>query len=161
MVDILWAPWRMAYVSGGAQPAGCLFCAALAAADDTTQGILARAPSAILILNAFPYAPGHLMTATARHVASPEDLDAGESLELWRLTQQALVALRAEYRPDGFNLGVNVGRAAGAGVEGHLHLHIVPRWAGDTNFMPVVGAVKVMPESLEETFRRLRPRFPA
>jgi ATP adenylyltransferase len=160
-MDLLWAPWRMAYVRGAGQPVGCLFCSVLASADDTGQGILTRAPSALLMLNAFPYAPGHLMTATVRHVASPEDLDAAESHDLWRLTQQALVALRAEYRPDGFNVGANVGRAAGAGVEGHLHLHIVPRWAGDTNFMPVVGAVKVMPESLEETFRRLRPRFPA
>ena len=160
-MDLLWAPWRMAYVSGAGLPPGCLFCTVLADADDARHGILLRAPSALLMLNAFPYAPGHLMTATARHVGSPEDLDAAESLDLWRLTQQALVALRAEYRPDGFNLGANVGRAAGAGVDGHLHLHIVPRWAGDTNFMPVVGAVKVMPETLEETFRRLRARFTA
>ena len=160
-MDLLWAPWRLASVSGAGQPPGCLFCSVLVDADDARHGILLRAPSALLMLNAFPYAPGHLMTATARHVGSPEDLDAAESLDLWRLTQQALVALRAEYRPDGFNLGANVGRAAGAGVDGHLHLHIVPRWAGDTNFMPVVGAVKVMPETLEETFRRLRARFTA
>jgi ATP adenylyltransferase len=160
-MDLLWAPWRMAYVSGIAPQTGCLFCSVQADADDVRHGVLLRTPGALLMLNAFPYAPGHLMTATARHVGSPEDLDAGESLDLWRLTQQALAALRAEYRPDGFNLGANVGRAAGAGVDGHLHLHIVPRWAGDTNFMPVVGAVKVMPESLEETFRRLRARFPA
>jgi ATP adenylyltransferase len=159
-MEILWAPWRMAYVSGGAPPAGCLFCTVLAAGDDATQGILFRNPTAVALLNAFPYAPGHLMTATTRHVASPEDLDEEESVGLWGLTQRAIEALRAVYRPDGFNLGANVGRAAGAGVEGHLHLHIVPRWAGDTNFMPVVGAVKVMPESLEETFRRLRPHFP-
>ena len=158
-MDVLWAPWRMSYVGSGAPPPGCLFCTARASADDRQQGIVARLPGALLMLNAFPYAPGHLMAATTRHVASPEDLDAEESQGLWRLTQQALVALRAEYRPDGFNLGANVGRAAGAGVEGHLHLHIVPRWAGDTNFMPVVGAVKVMPESLEETFRRLAPYF--
>src|SRR5262245_29398748 len=160
-MDLLWAPWRMAYVRETAPPSGCLFCRVLTDADDARHGVLFRAPSALLMLNAFPYAPGHLMTATARHVGSPEDLDSAESLDLWRLTQQALAALRAEYRPDGFNLGANVGRAAGAGVDGHLHLHIVPRWAGDTNFMPVLGAVKVMPESLEETFRRLRPRFPA
>ncbi len=159
-MDILWAPWRMQYVTGEQQPAGCLFCALLAASDDAKQGILARARSAFLILNAFPYAPGHCMTATNRHVASPEELDAEESQDLWRLTQRAVAALRATYRPDGFNLGVNIGRAAGAGVEGHLHLHVVPRWAGDTNFMPIVGSVKVMPESPEDTFRRLRPHFP-
>ena len=160
-MDILWAPWRMRYVSGEQQPAGCLFCTVLAAPDDGKPGILSRARTAFLILNAFPYAPGHLMAATNRHVASPEHLDAEESLDLWRVMQQALAALRAAYRPDGFNLGGNIGRAAGAGVEGHLHLHIVPRWAGDTNFMAVVGSVKVMPESLEETFRRLRPHLPA
>jgi ATP adenylyltransferase len=158
-MDVLWAPWRMAYVSGAAQPAGCLFCSALATADDAKHGILHRAGTAFLILNAFPYASGHLMVATNRHVASPEDLDEGESLDLVRVTQRALAALRAVYRPDGFNLGANLGRVAGAGIEGHLHLHVVPRWAGDTNFMPVVGGVKVIPESLEETFRRLRPRL--
>jgi ATP adenylyltransferase len=99
------------------------------------------------------------MAVTTRHVASPEDLDAEESLELWQATQRAVTALRAVYRPEGFNVGANIGRVAGAGVEGHLHLHVVPRWAGDTNFMPVVGAVKVMPEGLEETFRRLRPHL--
>lgn len=160
-MEILWAPWRMAYVSGAQQPAGCLFCTVFAAGDDIGQGILTRGQTAFLILNAFPYAAGHLMVATRRHVGSPEELDAGETLELWRLLQRAVTALRAVYRPDGFNLGANIGRAAGAGVEGHLHLHIVPRWAGDTNFMPVVGAVKVISESLEDTFRRLRPHFDA
>lgn len=158
-MDVLWAPWRMAYVSGEAQPPGCLFCTALAAGDDAKHWILDRAGSAFLILNAFPYASGHLMVATVRHVASPEDLDEQESRDLMRATRRALAALRTAYRPDDFNLGVNVGRAAGAGVEGHLHLHVVPRWTGDTNFMPVVGSVKVMPESLEETFRRLRPHL--
>jgi ATP adenylyltransferase len=158
-MDILWAPWRMAYVSGAQPPAGCLFCTVLAAGDDDRCFVLARGRTAFLILNAFPYAPGHLMAATARHVASPEDLDAEEGLELWQATQRAVTALRAVYRPEGFNVGANIGRVAGAGVEGHLHLHVVPRWAGDTNFMPVVGAVKVMPESLEETLRRLRPHL--
>jgi len=159
LMDVLWAPWRMAYVSGERQPAGCLFCTALAGDDDARHGILHRGPSSFLILNAFPYASGHVMAATNRHVASPEELDDAESLELMRVIQRALTALRAVYRPDGFNVGVNLGRVAGAGVEGHLHVHVVPRWAGDTNFMPVVGAVKVIPESLEDTFRRLRPQL--
>jgi ATP adenylyltransferase len=158
-MDVLWAPWRMAYVSAAQSPAGCLFCTTLAAADDNRQFVLSRGRTAFLILNAFPYALGHLMAVTTRHVASPEDLDAEESLELWQTTQRAVTALRAVYRPEGFNVGANIGRVAGAGVEGHLHLHVVPRWAGDTNFMPVVGAVKVMPESLEETFSRLRPHL--
>ncbi len=160
-METLWAPWRMAYVSGVQPVTGCLFCTALAADEDERRLVLTRGRTAFLILNAFPYAPGHLMVATARHVGSPEELDASESLELWSLTQRALGALRAVYRPDGFNLGANIGRVAGAGVEGHLHLHVVPRWAGDTNFMPVVGGVKVLPESLETTFQRLRPRLDA
>lgn len=149
----------MAYVSSEAQPAGCLFCAALAAGDDANRWVLRRQGAAFVMLNAFPYASGHLMIAPTRHVASPEDLDEPESLDLVRATRGALAALRAVYRPDGFNLGVNLGRAAGAGVEGHLHLHVVPRWAGDTSFMPVVGSVKVLPESLDETYRRLRPHL--
>jgi ATP adenylyltransferase len=158
-MDVLWAPWRMVYVSGQHVVSGCVFCVALGGDDDAKQGILKRAPSAFLMLNGFPYSAGHLMVAPNRHVASPEDLDETESLDLMRLTQQGLGALRAAYRPDGFNLGANLGRVAGAGVEGHLHLHLVPRWAGDTNFMPVVSGVKVIPESLEETFRRLRPHL--
>ncbi|HEV8310993.1 MAG TPA: HIT domain-containing protein [Methylomirabilota bacterium] len=146
----------MSYVSGAHQPEGCLFCTALAAGDDAQHRILDRSRSAFLILNTFPYSSGHLMIAPNRHAASPEDLDDQESLDLMRVTRRALAALRAVYRPDGFNLGVNMGRAAGAGIEGHFHLHVVPRWAGDTNFMPVVGAVKVIPESLDETYRRLR-----
>ena len=155
-MDILWAPWRMSYVSGERQPAGCLFCAVLLAGDDVKHGVLTRGTSAFLMLNAFPYSSGHLMAAPVRHVASPEDLSDEESLDVMRLCCRALAALRTVYRPDGFNMGINMGRAAGAGVEGHLHLHVVPRWVGDTNFMPVVGSVKVMPESLDESFRRLR-----
>jgi ATP adenylyltransferase len=157
-MDVLWAPWRMAYVSGQAPP-GCFFCSAIAARDDADLLIVARGSSAFLMLNAFPYAVGHLMVAPHRHVASPEELDEAESLDLMRFTGRALGALRALYRPDGFNLGANLGRVAGAGVEGHLHLHVVPRWTGDTNFMPVVGAVKVLPETLDETLRRLQPHF--
>jgi len=158
-MDVLWAPWRSAYVSGQHQPAGCLFCTALAAADDERQGILHRGPSTFVMLNGFPYSSGHVMVAPNRHVASPEELDDAERLDLMRLAGRAVAALRATYRPDGFNLGANLGRVAGAGVEGHLHLHVVPRWAGDTNFMPVTAGVKVLSESLEDTFRRLRPHL--
>lgn len=156
-MNVLWAPWRMVYVSGAQPVSGCLFCTALSAHDDSRHGILTRSGRAFLILNAYPYSSGHLMAVTSRHVASPEELDDEEHLDLMRVTCQGLAALRAAYRPDGFNLGMNIGQAAGAGVEGHLHLHIVPRWTGDTNFMPVVGSVKVIPESLEETFHRLLP----
>jgi ATP adenylyltransferase len=158
-MEILWAPWRMSYVEGERQPAGCLFCTAVATGDDARAGILLRGPSAFLMLNAFPYASGHLMVVPVRHVASIEELSDAESLDVMRVCQRALSAIRTVYRPDGFNLGVNLGRAAGAGIEGHVHLHIVPRWAGDTNFLPVVASVKVMPEGLDETYRRLQPHL--
>lgn len=156
-MDVLWAPWRMAYVSGERATPGCLFCTVLAAEDDPGNLVLARLGGAFLLLNAYPYASGHLMAVVSRHVASPEELTDGEHLDLMRALRTGLAALRAAYRPDGFNFGANIGRVAGAGVEGHLHLHVVPRWTGDTNFMAVVGSLKVIPESLEETFRRLRP----
>lgn len=159
-VDILWAPWRMAYVSGRGRPEGCIFCVAVTG-DEARHRVLARTGTALLMLNAYPYASGHLMVAPHRHVASPEELSEREHLDLALLACRALAALRATYAPDGFNLGMNLGAAAGAGVAGHLHLHVVPRWVGDTNFMPVVGAVKVIPESLEDTYRRLRPHFTA
>jgi ATP adenylyltransferase len=157
---VLWAPWRARYVAGEA-PAGCIFCGALAAGDDPGRLILARAGTAFLILNAYPYASGHLMVVPVRHVASLEDLSEPEQLDLLAATRRALAALRVAYRPDGFNLGANLGRAAGAGVDGHLHVHVVPRWAGDTNFMPVVGGARVLPEALDDTYRRLRPHLAA
>jgi ATP adenylyltransferase len=158
-MDVLWAPWRMSYVSGEKPPAGCLFCDAREPGDDAQRGILARGPSALVMLNAFPYSSGHLMVAPVRHVASLEGLSDDEGLEVLRLCRRGLAAIRTVYRPDGFNLGINEGRAAGAGVDGHVHLHIVPRWMGDTNFMPAVASVKVMPEGLDDTFRRLRPHL--
>jgi ATP adenylyltransferase len=159
-MDILWAPWRMVYVSQAGNTADCLFCAALGGTDDEAHGVLLRGELAFLILNAFPYASGHVMAAPVRHVGSIEELSDEENLALMQLARRAVLAIRAAYAPDGFNLGANLGRAAGAGVEGHLHLHVVPRWSGDTNFMPVIGAVRVVPESLEETFRRVRAHLP-
>jgi len=158
-MNILWAPWRMAYLHGLAPSDGCLFCGVLAAGDDARHWILARAGAAFLILNAFPYASGHLMAVVNRHVGSPDELSDEERLDLMRATGRGVAVLRAAYHPDGFNVGANIGRAAGAGVDGHLHMHVVPRWSGDTNFLPVLGSVKVLPESLEETFRRLRSRL--
>jgi ATP adenylyltransferase len=146
----------MAYVAAGEPVDGCVFCAALAQGDDRAQYIVERGPTAFLILNRYPYASGHLMAVVNRHVGSLEDLEGAEQAEVLALARRAMTALRTVYQPHGFNLGANVGRAAGAGVEGHFHLHVVPRWIGDTNFMPVVGSVKVMPETLDESFRRLR-----
>lgn len=157
-MEILWAPWRMRYVAGD-RPAACVFCKGLSEDDDRKNLILCRGDTGFVILNAYPYSPGHLLVVVNRHVAGLEDLTEAEGLELVRLAQRALAAVRAALRPDGFNLGANLGRVAGAGIEGHFHLHVVPRWDGDTNFMPVIGFVKVLPEDLESTFARLSSHF--
>lgn len=148
----------MAYVT--AQPPGdCLFCEKLIDSADRKNLILCRRPNAFVMLNAYPYSSGHLMVAPNRHVAELERLSSEEATETMTLAQAAVRALTAVYHPSGFNLGMNLGSAAGAGVPGHLHLHVVPRWSGDTNFMPVVGQVKVMTETLETTFEKLLPHF--
>jgi ATP adenylyltransferase len=155
-VGRLWAPWRMTYIAGGDGAKGCLFCRAARRGRERPQLVLARRPGAFLMLNRFPYNPGHLMVAVTRHVPRFERLDAGERGDLLDLVALAERALAAEYRPHGVNYGANVGRVAGAGFPGHLHVHLVPRWDGDTNFMPVLGATKVLPESLTRTWSRLR-----
>jgi ATP adenylyltransferase len=149
----------MAYVGGGAASVGCVFCHALGADDDPKHLVLLRGSGAFLILNAFPYTPGHLMSVVDRHVATVAEATAEELAEAMRLVGLATITLRAEYRSDGFNIGVNQGRVAGAGVEDHLHIHVVPRWSGDTNFMPVLGEVRVLPEALDATYHRLRSRL--
>jgi ATP adenylyltransferase len=148
----------MAYVGGTAVAAGCIFCNALAEADDRRALVLARGPRAFLILNAYPYTTGHLMAVVNRHVAAVAEADAVELADAMRLCGVATRALGEEYGAQGFNIGINQGRVAGAGIEDHLHVHVVPRWPGDTNFMPVVGEVKVLPEALETTWERLRKR---
>jgi ATP adenylyltransferase len=146
----------MSYVSTAGSPADtCIFCSALAVGDDRRALILHRGQRAFLILNAYPYASGHLMSVVTRHVAGFEEATAEELTEAMTLIQTAMRAIQAAYRPDGFNIGMNQGRVAGAGVLGHLHLHVVPRWNGDTNFMPVIGDTRVLPESLETTYDRL------
>jgi ATP adenylyltransferase len=146
----------MAYVStAGGPEAACVFCAALATGDDRRALILKRGRLAFLILNAFPYASGHLMAVITRHVGTLETATAEELGEAMALIQSATRALGAAYHPDGFNVGLNQGRVAGAGVLGHLHLHLVPRWNGDTNFMSAIGETRVLPEALETTYDRL------
>ena len=146
----------MGYVtSAGAPDAPCVFCSALAAGDDRRSLILRRGQRAFLILNAFPYATGHLMAMPIRHVATVEDATADELTETMTLVQESVRALNVGYKPDGFNIGLNQGRIAGAGVLGHVHTHVVPRWNGDTNFMPVIADTKVLSESLETTYDRL------
>jgi ATP adenylyltransferase len=155
----LWAPWRLEYVGSADDQEGCIFCRALAGSDD--DGLVVRRGSrAFVLLNRFPYASGHMMIAPIRHVGELSDLDDDEVLELHRLAGQSLAALAETYAPQGYNLGWNLGRIAGAGVTDHVHQHVVPRWAGDTNFMPVLADVKVLPEHLAETRRRLAAAWP-
>ena len=146
----------MSYVStAGGPEAACVFCSALSAGDDRRSLILHRGALAFLILNAFPYASGHLMAVITRHVGSIETATVGELADAMALVQKGARALDTAYQPDGFNVGLNQGRVAGAGVLGHLHVHLVPRWNGDTNFMPIIGETRVLPESLETTYDRL------
>lgn len=135
---------------------GCLFDRVPKDQDDRQNLLLFRGRTAFVILNAYPYNSGHLMVAPYRHVADLEDLTEDEMLEVQKLLRDSIRWLKTAYQPEGFNLGVNLGRSAGAGIEGHLHWHVVPRWAGDTNFMPVLGETKVLPQSLEETYDLLR-----
>ncbi len=140
---------------------GCIFCDHLAESDDEGANIVYRGRQAFVILNAFPYNSGHLMVAPLRHAADLHELSAEERHELMDLTTEAIEIVRAAMRPEGFNVGVNLGDVAGAGVPGHVHVHVVPRWGGDTNFMPVMGETKVLPEMLADTAAKLRPGFAA
>jgi ATP adenylyltransferase len=155
----LWAPWRLEYVGSADEQEGCIFCSALAGTDEDGL-VVRRGAHAFVLLNRFPYASGHLMIAPARHVGELTDLADDELLELHRLAGQGLGALAETYEAQGFNLGWNLGRIAGAGVLDHVHLHVVPRWAGDTNFMPVLADVKVLPEHLAESRDKLAAAWP-
>jgi ATP adenylyltransferase len=145
----LWAPWRLEYIQQADELDRCIFC------EPEEELVLARSERALAVLNKFPYASGHLMVAPTRHTGDFGSLDDAEAAEVHALAARGLEALRTVYGPDGFNLGWNLGRVAGAGIEDHVHLHVVPRWNGDTNFMPVLADVKVLPEHLLETRRRL------
>jgi ATP adenylyltransferase len=160
-MERLWAPWRLEYVQSADEQEGCIFCLAAESDDDEKQLVVHRGERAFVMLNKFPYSSGHLMVAPYRHGIEFGDLDDDEALEIHRLGAQGLEALKAVYKPDAFNLGWNIGRIAGAGIPGHGHLHVVPRWAGDTNFMPVLGDVKVIPEHLSATRARLAEAWPA
>jgi ATP adenylyltransferase len=149
----------MAWIAASTPASGCIFCDAHASDDDRARYVLARGRHAFLILNAFPYTSGHLMAAVTRHVGTVADARLEELTEAMALVQRAIGALAAEYRPDGYNVGINQGRVAGAGIEDHLHIHVVPRWNGDSNFMPVLGEVRVLPETLDRTWERLRSRL--
>lgn len=158
MPENLWAPWRMEYIDrpSTGKPGGDIFVDLPAENDDKKNLILFRGKTAFVILNAFPYTNGHLMVAPYRQVAEIDLLNDEELLEINQLLARAVRWIRATYRPDGFNLGVNMGGAAGAGIPIHIHWHIVPRWNGDTNFMTTIGQVRVMPETLDRSYERLR-----
>jgi ATP adenylyltransferase len=148
----------MAWIAGARPAAGCVFCSARDGADDRASLVLLRGAHAFLILNAYPYAPGHLMAVINRHVAAVGDARPEELTDAMTLVQRAVAALSVEYRAEGFNVGLNQGRVAGAGIEDHLHLHVVPRWGGDHNFATVVANTRVLPEELATTWQRLRSR---
>jgi ATP adenylyltransferase len=154
-MEKLWAPWRMAYVEVS-KPQGCIFCDKPREQRDDENLILQRGKTAFVMLNAFPYNNGHLMVAPYRHTAELESLSPEERDELMALAQESLRLLQAAFGPNGYNLGMNLGRVAGAGIADHLHLHVVPRWDGDTNFMPVVADTKVLPDSLQNSYRKLK-----
>jgi ATP adenylyltransferase len=160
-MDRLWAGWRSAYVSGiaGGED-GCLFCTLLSGEDEESL-ILERTELSFSVLNAFPYTSGHLMVAPTRHESELNGLSTDEGSALFEALQRALRALRDVSHPDGFNVGANLGREAGAGVPGHLHYHAVPRWGGDTNFMTSLAEVRVIPEDLNTTWKKLRAAWPA
>ena len=152
----IWASWRMKYISKANEETGCVFCNALAKKDDAENLIVLRGRHAFIILNKYPYTSGHAMVAPLDHRATLEDLDPATRAEMMELASQCMASLRKIYHPHAFNLGANIGEAAGAGVPGHIHLHIVPRWNGDTNFMSTIGEVRVLPEDLEETYKRVK-----
>lgn len=168
-MERLWAPWRLDYVSGDEKkkedgppkPKGCIFCDKPAAGveHDPENLIISRGPTCFVILNAFPYNNAHLMVVPYRHISTPAELTPDEGAEMMATAARMTEVINDVYRPDGFNIGINVGGAAGAGIAAHLHLHVVPRWGGDTNFMPVVGDVKVLPETLAQTYQRMTARI--
>jgi ATP adenylyltransferase len=158
-VKQIWAPWRLEYIKSADDDSGCVFCRAIEG-DDEERLVVHRGSRAIALLNKYPYASGHFMVAPTRHVGEYGDLDEEEVLELHRFASAGMGALADLYAPQGYNVGWNLGRIAGAGVVDHVHVHVVPRWAGDTNFMPVLGDVKVLPEHLQETRRKLADAWP-
>ncbi len=159
MTQRLWAPWRMQFILEPDKGSGCVLCAYLTQPVSRESRVLCRTKTAYVVLNKYPYAAGHLMVVPVRHVSAVTDLEPDEHDALWRLVRAAFGCLARAVNADGINLGVNWGQAAGAGIAEHLHVHLVPRWAGDTNFMPVMADVRVLPDALDATWDRLAPAF--
>jgi ATP adenylyltransferase len=159
-MDQLWAPWRMTYIDGtGAAPGGCVFCEKAASTDDEANLLPYRGQRCFVLMNLYPYNNGHLMISPYTHVPSIEELDVETLAEMMTTAQMCLAALRGAMHPQGYNMGINQGTVAGAGIKDHVHLHVVPRWNGDTNFMPVLADTKVMPDYLANTYKQLRAQF--
>jgi len=157
-MERLWTPWRMEYILSK-KSGQCIFCDMLEAGDDRSCHILHRGQQAFVVLNRYPYNTGHLMVVPYEHVASLEDLDEKTLSELMQLVNKGMAALRETMNPHGFNIGANLGKAAGAGVDDHVHIHVVPRWEGDTNFMTILAGIRVVPEMLDQTCSRLGAAF--
>ena len=157
-MEHLWAPWRIEYIKK-ADEVGCIFCQKPAEESDASNYILYRGQKNFIIMNSYPYSPGHLMIAPYRHVANLDELTDEELCEHYELVRCSVTVLRKVFKPDGFNIGMNLGRVAGAGIDKHIHSHIVPRWAGDTNFMPVIANTNVVNEALSESYKKLAGKF--
>ncbi|MGO9642451.1 MAG: HIT family protein [Candidatus Acidiferrales bacterium] len=155
-MDYLWTPWRYRYIVQAGKHDSCVFCDALAAGDDAAHFIILRAKKNYIILNRFPYTTGHVMVVPFAHLPELRDCDPETLGEMMALAQRVQLALESVYHPEGYNLGMNLGRCAGAGVQGHLHLHVLPRWSGDANFMTTVSETRVEPEELSTTYEKLR-----
>ena len=157
-MEQIWAPWRIEYIQME-KPEGCILCDKPKQNNDEPNYILYRGENNFVILNAYPYNPGHLMIAPYRHIASLEELTDEELKEHFEIVRRSTKILREVFNPGGFNLGINLGKVAGAGIDDHFHTHIVPRWQGDTNFTPVIANVRVLPEALSETYQKLKDKF--
>jgi ATP adenylyltransferase len=157
-MDYLWTPWRYSYITAGEAPA-CIFCELLRSGDDKKSLIVYRGEHNFVILNAFPYTSGHSMIVPYEHVNRLHKLSSAAATEMMALSQRLEIGLIDLYRPDGVNVGMNIGKAAGAGIADHIHMHVLPRWVADSNFMTVIGETRVLPESLETTYRRLKEKF--
>jgi ATP adenylyltransferase len=159
-MDHIWSPWRMTYIGRQKTPRGCIFCSALKKKDGADNLIVMRGKLAFVILNRYPYTSGHLMVVPYTHVRTMEELNESSLSEVMILIRRAIATINSVYKPEGFNIGANLGAVAGAGITNHIHFHVVPRWGGDTNFMTSVSGTRVLPEDLSDTYQRLKDAWP-
>ena len=158
-MDYLWSPWRYRYVTGAGPTSGWVFCQKVEQNEDEKNLILYRGLNNFVLLNIYPYTSGHLMVAPYRHIAQLAQADDATWSELMMLTRKAEQAIQTAYKPEGINLGMNLGKSAGAGIADHIHMHVLPRWQADSNFISVIGETRVLPEALSDTYRKLKPLF--